>query len=193
MRTYEERIELFSSFLKPHLRERNFDALYQWCVENEFFSQAASTKYHGNYPGGLFDHSYNVAETLVRLTESNACIRWERPESPYIIGMFHDLCKTDQYRHTVASRSTDGQPIGYNPSEWEYNTDTLLKGHGDKSVMILAALLPLTEEEVMCIRYHMGAFTDKEEWQDYTRAIHRYPNVLWTHQADMLASHVAGV
>ena len=166
MRTYEERIELFSSFLKPHLRERNFDALYQWCVENE------------------------VAEILVRLTESNACIRWERPESPYIIGMFHDICKTDQYRHTVASRSTDGQPIGYNPSEWEYNTDTLLKGHGDKSVMILAALLPLTEEEVMCIRYHMGAFTDSGEWNYYTRAIHKYPNVLWSHHADMIAAHI---
>lgn len=28
---------------------------------------------------------------------------------------------------------------------------------------------------------------------DYTRAVSQYPNVLWTHQADMLASHVAGV
>nr|DAR68166.1 MAG TPA: hypothetical protein [Caudoviricetes sp.] len=45
----------------------------------------------------------------------------------------------------------------------------------------------------MCIRYHMGAFTDKSEWNDYTRAVSQYPNVLWTHQADMLASHVAGV
>lgn len=45
----------------------------------------------------------------------------------------------------------------------------------------------------MCIRYHMGAFTDKEEWQDYTRAIHRYPNVLWTHQADMIAAHIKGL
>jgi hypothetical protein len=45
----------------------------------------------------------------------------------------------------------------------------------------------------MCIRYHMGAFTDKSEWNDYTRAVRNYPNVLWTHQADMLASQVAGV
>ena len=33
----------------------------------------------------------------------------------------------------------------------------------------------------------------KSEWNDYTRAVRNYPNVLWTHQADMLASHVAGV
>lgn len=51
----------------------------------------------------------------------------------------------------------------------------------------------LTSWEIMCIRYHMGAFTDKSEWNDYTRAVRNYPNVLWTHQADMLASHVAGV
>lgn len=77
--------------------------------------------------------------------------------------------------------------------EWEYATDTLLKGHGDKSVMVLAQYFKLTEEEIMCIRYHMGAFCDKSEWNDYTRAVHKYTNVLWTHQADMLASHVEGV
>lgn len=48
-------------------------------------------------------------------------------------------------------------------------------------------------EVIMCIRYHMGAFCDKSEWNDYTRAVHKYTNVLWTHQADMLASHVEGV
>lgn len=47
--------------------------------------------------------------------------------------------------------------------------------------------------KIMCIRYHMGAFCDKSEWNDYTRAVHKYTNVLWTHQADMLASHVEGV
>ena len=47
--------------------------------------------------------------------------------------------------------------------------------------------------ELNSIRYHMGAFTDKEEWRDYTCAVHRYPNVLWTHHADMIASHVHGV
>lgn len=77
--------------------------------------------------------------------------------------------------------------------KWEYATDTLLRGHGDKSVMVLAQYFKLTEEEIMCIRYHMGAFCDKSEWNDYTRAVHKYTNVLWTHQADMLASHVEGV
>jgi hypothetical protein len=51
----------------------------------------------------------------------------------------------------------------------------------------------LTEEEVACIIYHMGAFTDSKEWGDYNNAIRKYPNVLWTHQADMIASQIMGV
>ena len=53
--------------------------------------------------------------------------------------------------------------------------------------------MTLTEEESMCILYHMGAFTDREQWRSFTDAVHRFPNVLWTHQADMIASHVVGV
>ena len=160
-----------------------------------FFKAPASMKYHGNYTGGLLDHSYTVANFLVRLTENNHLI-WGNPRSPYLVGMFHGLCKIDQYHHPVTGHieEFDGgyTPI-YDEQAWEYNPDTLLKGHGDKSVMLLSQFYRLTEEEVMCIRYHMGAFTDKEEWSDYTRAIHQYPNVLWTHHADMLASHVLGI
>ena len=158
---------------------------------NHFFTAPASTKYHGNYEGGLFDHSFAVAKFLVRLTEDNR-LTWKNPRSPYIVGMFHDLCKIDQYRHPASRLITDGVTV-VNSFKWEYNPDTLLKGHGDKSVMLLSQFYTLTDEEIMCIRYHMGAFTDKSEWNDYTRAVSQYPNVLWTHQADMLASHVAGV
>jgi hypothetical protein len=117
---------------------------------------------------------------LVDLSIKNE-LKWQRPASPFIIGMLHDLCKIDNYI-----------PVKSEEVPYKYNTETDLKGHGDKSVMMLASHIQLTEEEVMCIRYHMGAFTDKEEWNDYTRAVHKYPNVLWTHQADMLSSHVLG-
>lgn len=145
-----------------------------------FFSAPASTKYHGAQEGGLFAHSLNVTESLVNLTCFNN-LRWQRAESPYIIGMFHDLCKTDSYKWV---QETDC---------YEYNDESLLWGHGDKSVILLSTLTQLTLEEVMCIRYHMGAFTDKSEWNNYTRAVKLFPNVLWTHQADMITSQVMGV
>jgi len=61
--------------------------------------------------------------------------------------------------------------------------------------VILANLygVHLTEEEVLCIRWHMGAFDEKENWNAYGKAIEKYPNVLWTHTADMVASKIEGV
>lgn len=143
-----------------------------------FFTAPASTKYHGAYEGGLFDHSANVTLCLLLLTKGMK-LDWQRPESPFIIGMFHDLCKMDQYV--------------LNGDSYEYNKHTGLKGHGDKSVMVMSQYMKLTEEEIFCIRYHMGAFTDKEEWSDYTNAVHKYPNVLFTHTADMMAAHIMEV
>lgn len=167
------------------------DDMMEYLMAYGFFTAPASTKYHGNYEGGLLEHSYMVTKFLLTLTQDNHLI-WHKARSPFIVGMFHDLCKIDQYRHPASDLVVDGMLLP-DPSKWEYNPDTLLKGHGDKSVMLLSQFYTLTEEEIMCIRYHMGAFTDKSEWNDYTRAVRQYPNVLWTHQADMLASHVAGV
>lgn len=170
--------------------------MLDWLVNKGFFKVPASTKYHGAYEGGLYQHSASVMEFLVQLTKDND-LHWQDERSPYIVGMFHDLCKIDQYRSIikpVEHLDNDGVATFYNECVgFEYNPDTLLKGHGDKSVMLLSQFYRLTEEEICCIRYHMGAFTPKEEWNDYTGAIHSYPNVLWTHQADMLATHVAGV
>lgn len=172
--TYDDkRIAKMMDFMGDHVTK---DIIYRLRDMN-FFTAPASTRFHGNHEGGLFDHSFEVAKTLVKLTGCNN-LMWERKESPYIIGMFHDLCKTDYY----ISNGTGHY--------WEHNDDCLLKGHGEKSVMLLSQFYTLTEEEIMCIRYHMGAFTPKEEWSDYTRAVHTYPNVLWTHHADMIASHV---
>lgn len=172
--TLAERIEKFNNLMgdivPPEVKKDLLD--------KGFFTAPASTKYHGNYEGGLFDHSYMVARYLKKLTK-DCRLDWQNPRSPLLVGMFHDLCKMDNYIW-----------IG---NQYEYVIDTLLKGHGDKSVMIMAQYFKLTEEEIMCIRYHMGAFCDKSEWNDYTRAVHKYTNVLWTHQADMLASHVEGV
>lgn len=187
-----ERVDAFSEIMIRCFPEVNdFNLTLDYLSEHGFFTAPASTKYHGAYEGGLFDHSFEVMNALVGLTKANA-LRWAHDRSPFIVGMFHDLCKIDNYRHPVCGTSMDGQ-VFYDPNAWEYNTECLFKGHGEKSVMVLSTLLMPTEEEVACIRYHMGAFTDKEEWRDYTRAVKKYPNVLWTHHADMLASHVKGV
>ena len=151
-----------------------------WLLENGFFSAPASTKYHGAFDGGLYVHSAEVTKILVYLTDS-CTLKWEKKRSPFVVGMLHDICKIDQYRK-LDEPNENGCIYAWN--------DTKIKGHGEKSVFMIKKLMELTEEEEACIRYHMGAFTDKKEWSAYTDAIHRFPNVLWTHHADMIATHI---
>lgn len=145
-----------------------------------FFDAPASTKRHGAYEGGLFDHSFAVAQYLVELTVKLG-LKWEREESPYIVGMFHDLCKCEFYE-----KDADGQ--------YSYKTDLIIPGHGERSVIMIQKFMRLTDEEIACIRWHMGAFeTDTRLWLNYHNAAVKYPNVIFTHTADMYVSKVLGV
>lgn len=189
--TERKRINMFVRMMEAaHLPSDFVD----WLVDEGFFTQAASTKYHGNYPGGLFDHCFEVTESLVNLTDKMG-LQWQNQRSPWIVGMFHDLCKLDSYIKVVDEEGV--QMMGCDETDGEilhfvYNPITFFPGHGDKSVMLLSRWMQLTEEEILCIRYHMGAYETKE-WDFYDRAIRQYPNVLWTHTADMFASKVKGV
>ena len=49
--------------------------------------------------------------------------------------------------------------------------------------------MDLTEEEKLCITYHMGAY-ETSNWNEFEKAIRKYENVLWTHTADMYASKI---
>lgn len=189
--TTNKRIELFDGLIKDKI-SKNF---YDWLIKNGFFTQAASTKYHGAYEGGLFDHSYEVTQVLLDMTE-RLDLKWTRPESPYIVGMFHDLCKIDSYLTVVDEQGEIMMGTGDvkgREIHFEYNPNCILSGHADKSIMLLSQFLTLTEEEMLCIRFHMGAYEGKEQWDAYDKAIRKYETVLFTHTADMYASKVKGV
>lgn len=156
------------------------DLLSQILDDTDFYYSPASTKYHGAYIGGLFDHSMNVACVLKYLTSIGVCSKWENNRSPVIVGLLHDFTKIGKY-----NREEDGT-FTYNSKAQGYG------GHGSDSVIKLLQILPLSQEEALCIRYHMGAY-EKEDWDGFDRAIRTYPNVLWTHTADMYASKVLEV
>ena len=172
-------IEAFYKDMKSVGAETIYDKCIDRLILNGFFDMPASTKYHGTDRGDLFRHSMHVAYNLKNITEKMD-IKWQDPRSPILIGYFHDLCKMDQYYW----KNDTG--------EWMYRKDQLIEGHGDKSVMIASTLCELTEEEMLCIRYHMGAY-ETDDWEGYDRAIRKYQTVLWTHTADMLASKVIGI
>lgn len=183
----------FLDFMKVNGKPIVSAEMMDWLIGQGFFVKPAAIKHHGNHTGGLFEHSFMTAQVLVEMTEKFD-IPWTRPESPYIVGMLHDVCKLDDYIDKNASGIVvmgSGSPISKNP-EWTYNPEPLFKGHGDKSVMMLSQVMTLTEEEMLCIRFHMGAYVT-DEWDAYDRAIRKYQSVLFTHTADMYSSKVKDV
>ena len=157
------------------------DSFIEYLDKYKYFECPAAILYHSNYKGGLFAHSKAVAESLVYLTDK-LNLSWERDESPYVIGYLHDLCKCDDY---IFGEVDDKFIISKN--------ERRKPGHGHKSLDMIMGHYFLTPEEKICIRYHMGAFTDKSEWNDFNAEVKDNINVLWTHTADMIASQVKGV
>lgn len=175
MRTKADRMKAFKNIAGGMVS----DGMYWRMLQDDFFEAPASATHHGNYPGGLYDHSEMVALTLADITVRLE-LKWDRPEAPYIVGFLHDYCKVDQY-------------VQNSKGEYMYNGEMLLNGHGDKSAILLLKEMKLTDEELICIRYHMGAYEGSDMWNNLQTAIKKYPNVLWTHTADMYASHVVDI
>ena len=169
--TKKDRIKQFENLMGTYAPEELKNSL----IERGFFNMPASTHYHGAYEGGLFDHSFYVTKALLSLTKRLE-LKWQKERSPYLVGMFHDLCKVDAYTR--------------NNGKWEYNKEMLLTGHGDKSAILLMQYIDLTIEEILCIRWHMGAFDKTDNWDSYGLSIEKYPNVLYTHTADMIAARI---
>lgn len=177
LQSVKERELFFREQMTPILG----DTAVSMMLYKGFCSVPASLNHHGNYEGGLFDHSLAVACCLQRYTDK-LDLAWTVPESPIRIGMLHDLCKIDQYIR-----------IPMEDSMYEWNDKPIVKGHGSKSVIYaLRYGCKLTEEEIACIIYHMGAF-EKDCWEDYSNALTQFPNVLYTHTADMEVSQIQGV
>ena len=172
----KERIEEFREFVKDtEIPEEGI----QWLISHGFFTAPASSKYHLCYEGGLYEHSKNVADTLIKISKE-LDFKWQRTSSPYIVGLLHDVCKIDQYLFDETKK------------QYIWNERQSIYGHGDKSVKLINEhIIKLTDEEKECILNHMGAFTtDRTKWADYTNAINKYHSVLLTHSADVYATHV---
>lgn len=151
-------------------------------TKTDYFYGPSSTKWHAAYPGGGFDHALGVTRCLVELTQKGVCKPWQREVSPFLVGLLHDVTKLGAY----SMMTEELEP------RYTYNTEhqVLSCVHGEDSLLKVMQHLSLTEEEQACIRWHMGAYEGKESWAGYDAAIRQFPNVLWTHTADMYASKV---
>lgn len=170
--TEELRIEDFKQITQGIFTDKQVEKL----VKMGYFKVPASLSHHGTMEGDLYQHSKMIYLQLKEYTQK-LYLSWKEERSPVVIAFLHDLCKTDDY-----------VLVG---GEYVWNKNRILSGHGEKSVIMALQLFPeLTDEEVMCIRYHMGAYEGQEKWKTLGNAVKSYPNILWVHHADMIASQI---
>lgn len=178
--------EEFLGLLKSVNRE-GMDKLIEFIEKSDFFKAPASTRFHGDYEGGLLEHSMKVYEILLDKVKNSPIEINISDESLIIIALLHDICKVNFYK-------VDYRNAKNAFGEWEkvpYYTveDTIPYGHGEKSVMMLTEYIKLTVEEKYCIRWHMGFTEPKELYNTLGQAFKKFPLALLLHESDLEATY----
>lgn len=188
LRTKNEKdiIEMFRVMCDYTSRES--DDFLEWLPTTDFFSAPASTRFHSSYSGGLAQHSLNVYARLDQLCSASGY-----PVLPLdvtlVVGICHDLCKTGFYKASTRLVKENGQ---WTQQDCWVIDDEFPFGHGEKSAFLASQHLKLSKEELLAIRWHMGAYSDpadrvKAVWR---RDAGRLPLALNTHLADIMSSHI---
>ena len=189
--------ERFIAIYKEKIKRDGADKLLDFLTSSssDFFTAPASTRFHGNYEGGLLEHSLNVYDCL--------CDIMKRPrikevygieyseESIAIAALLHDLCKINFYN--VAFRNVKNDMGKWESVPFYTIDDSLPYGHGEKSVYIISGYMRLTRDEAFAIRYHMGFSADKENHGNVGKAMEMFPLAFFLNCADSeAASYIEG-
>ena len=178
----EEFIELLVS-----TKREGMDKLIEFLNKTDFFEAPASTRFHGDFEGGLLQHSLKVYEILKEKVK-NSCVDVPTSEdSIKIIALLHDICKANFY--TVDYRNAKNDNGHWEKVPYYTVDDKIPYGHGEKSVMMLTEYIKLTPEEKYAIRWHMGFTEPKELYTTIGLAYKKYPLALLMHEADLEATY----
>lgn len=183
MNRKEDFVRLFTEYIdRP-----GSDKLLEWLESTDFFTAPASTRFHGNYEGGLCEHSVNVWEELIRLLKAYPEVR-VTAETAAIVSLLHDLCKIGCYKQEM--RNVKVNNVWVQRPVYVFDEDFCYGGHGSKSVYLAQKFINLTEQEATAINCHMG-FSDRAPG-DYSlgNAFEQYPLAWLVHTADASATYI---
>ena len=167
--------------------------------EMGFFTAPASANHHLNVEGGLLEHSLNTCKAALAIYEGLKPLdpsmeKEVRRDSIILSSLLHDVCKSDIYKRSVKKRKN-------NVGQWEdvegYSVSykNFPMGHGEKSVILLLCNgLSLYDDEMLAIRWHMGAWginmNSFEDQRCYDTSRKLYPLVSIIQAADGLAASI---
>lgn len=179
--------EQYLELLKSINRE-GMDELIRFIEKTDFFIAPASTKFHGDYEGGLLEHSLKVYEILKEKVKTAPVEINVLEDTLKIVALLHDICKVNFYKvdyRNAKDAMGNWQKVPYYTIE-----DTIPYGHGEKSVMMLTEYIKLTSEEKYSIRWHMGFSEPKEVYNTLGQAFKKYPLALLLHEADLESTYL---
>ena len=190
--------EEFLNLLRSTERE-GVEDLIEALEEMGFFTAPASANHHLNVEGGLLEHSLNTCKAALAIYEGLKPLdpsmeKEVRRDSIILSSLLHDVCKSDIYKRSVKKRKN-------NVGQWEdvegYSVSykNFPMGHGEKSVILLLCNgLSLYDDEMLAIRWHMGAWginmNSFEDQRCYDTSRKLYPLVSIIQAADGLAASI---
>ena len=193
----EELKEQYISLLTSTGRN-GIDNVTAYLEKAGFFRAPASVNRHLSHDGGLLEHSLNVYNVAMRLREQMIALRADieerlPQESVVLAALLHDVCKANIYKKmTKYRKDANNRWEAYSGYDVDYTRFPL--GHGEKSVVMLLRLgLELTNDEVLAIRWHMGAWDlsfQSFESKSNISAASDVPLVAILQAADALAAHI---
>ncbi len=194
----KEMKEDFLNLLRSTERE-GVEDLIEALEEMGFFTAPASANHHLNVEGGLLEHSLNTCKAALAIYEGLKPLdpsmeKEVRRDSIILSSLLHDVCKSDIYKRSVKKRKN-------NVGQWEdvegYSVSykNFPMGHGEKSVILLLCNgLSLYDDEMLAIRWHMGAWginmNSFEDQRCYDTSRKLYPLVSIIQAADGLAASI---
>lgn len=124
--------------------------------ETDWLTAPASTRFHLPYPGGLVEHSRNVARTLLRLRAELAPDL--DAESCVLVGLYHDIGKAGMpgRPHYVANPSVQNRGVHY-----VVNRELVHMDIASRSLLLISRHVTLTDEEAQAVRYHDGQYIEE--------------------------------
>ena len=184
--------EEFLQIWQQHITRPGSQELLDYLLhKSDFFTAPASTRFHGNYPGGLCEHSLHVYHCLTDYLSRERAKQLYRmgnytQETVAVVSLLHDICKVNCYKQST--RNVKDKQGNWQQVPWYEFEDNLPYGHGEKSVYILSGFLRLSREEAFAIRYHMG-FSGTEEARNVGKAFEMFPLAFALSTADMEATY----
>ncbi|MCR5437706.1 MAG: hypothetical protein K6E97_11655 [Treponema sp.] len=175
------------------------ESLIQFLESSDFYTAPASTKFHGDFKGGLACHTLMVIKQSLLFAQPMLSNFFMSPgaekykisaKDVFLCALCHDFCKTNFYEIEYRNaKDLNGNWI--KKPFYKTKSDNRNLGHGNESVLLMLQVMPslINNRPVLeAVSRHMG-FSDLSDSETYNYSvILQNPLVILLQTADQTAA-----